>query len=351
MPTQPKKSDSIETGKVLRLIEENAACAVEFLNPQDEKAARGFKMIAYSGAVVQRYFGRMVFDLDGISLDSKRTPILKNHDPEQIVGFSDSVDRTDAGIVISGKMSKSTDAAKQVMSLSDEGFPWQASVGMEPVTVERLEPGAETVVNGSKLIGPAYVVRKSKLRESSFVPVGADGDTSGVVLSFFKENDQKEKLNMADENKPAPVDAEAVKKTTLEAERKRVAELNAAFPKDPAFANLAITKGLSVVEAKAEYSDKLQADIDARDAAELAAKSKKPGAAGVPAIKFSGASENESSEEKGFLELAGAYKEKHNCSEQVALSATARAHPEVHAAFVAQSREAKPRKIERVAGK
>jgi len=69
---------------------------------------------------------------------------------------------------------------------------------------------------------------------------------------------------MADEAKTTPatpaVDPKAIRDEALSVERKRIADLNAAFKKDPAFANQAIEQGWSVVEAKAQYADKLQAE-------------------------------------------------------------------------------------------
>ena len=83
---------------------------------------------------------------------------------------------------------------------------------------------------------------------------------------------------MADEAKPTPaapvVDPKAIRDEALSVERKRIADLNAAFKKDAAFANQAIEQGWSVVEAKAQYADKLQAENEQLRAE--AAKSAKP---------------------------------------------------------------------------
>lgn len=60
---------------------------------------------------------------------------------------------------------------------------------------------------------------------------------------------------------------EKAKGDAISAERKRAADINAAFPKDPAFASRMIAEGKSVLESKAEYSDVLQAKATADEAA------------------------------------------------------------------------------------
>lgn len=343
----------METKRDDRLLKLSEAGNLEMLplakDASNADAPRSFRMMAYSGAPVRRYFGLMAIDLAGIAFDSGRTPILKNHDPGQIVGMSEKVERTGAGLVIEGRVSRKTQAALEVANLADEGFLWQASVGLEIESVERVEPGAEVQVNGRKLSGPAYVVRRSKLRESSFVPVGADGDTSGVVLSLFEE--QKGNVMPEGEKK---TDAEAARQEALKGERQRIADLKAAFPKDQAFALEAIEKGQSVQEAKAAYADKLAADLEAKtkEIETLKKGSGKPSgqALGAQPVEF-GAGAGGDSGGKSFMELADEYAAKHACSMGKALSETARLHPEKHQAYVEECRKAPARKVERIASK
>jgi hypothetical protein len=96
--------------------------------------------------------------------------------------------------------------------------------------------------------------------------------------------EQEGEAPMADEAKPTPapaVDPKAIRDEALSTERKRIADLNAAFKKDAAFANQAIEQGWSVVEAKAQYADKLQAENEQLKAE--AAKAPKAPAGAEPA--------------------------------------------------------------------
>jgi hypothetical protein len=98
---------------------------------------------------------------------------------------------------------------------------------------------------------------------------------------------------MAEEAKTTPatpaVDPKAIRDEALSVERKRIADLNAAFKKDPAFANQAIEQGWSVIEAKAQYADKLQAENEQLKAE--ASKSAKAPAGAEPATFGAGEGE------------------------------------------------------------
>lgn len=343
--SKPAMTQKPEANQILRLEEGNIVELAKAESSGSEQ--RSFSMLAYTGAIVQRWFGRLVFDLSGIEYKKDATPILKNHNEEQIVGISETIDLTPGGILIKGKISRVTAAAKEVTELSDEKFKWQASPGLAVLSVERLEPDVKTTVNGNEVTGPLYIVRKSQLRESSFVPVGADGDTSGVVLSFFQEE-----VQMSDKSTPAAVDAEAAKKDVLNSERKRVEELKAAFPKDPEFALSAVSKGLTVIEAKAEYSDKLQKDLDARNTELAAEKAKKqPGKVEGGALVTFGGEGGGSEGDKDFMQLADDYRAKHSCSAEKAMSEVSRLHPDTHSKYVEKCRASKPREIVRESSK
>lgn len=291
-------------------------------------ASRALHILAYTGAFVSRWFGLLAFELSGIEFKNV-TPVLKDHDGQQIVGQSRKVSLTSAGIELDGFVLKSTDAAKQVVALADEDYQWQASAGFEILKLERVFEGETAVVNGKEMTGPFFVARESKLREVSFVPVGADGDTSAEVLSFFeKETRMSEKKP---EEKPG-VDALAV-------ERKRCADLKAAYPKDTEFALLAIEKGWSLLEAKAEYSDVLQVRLDAAEKAEKdrAEKDQKEGkgreSLGAPPIPHGGAG-GQAPATGDFMEQARLSAKAGGISLGKAIEKLAAENPKLHAEYV-----------------
>ncbi|MCW8129616.1 MAG: hypothetical protein KIS92_04450 [Planctomycetota bacterium] len=341
---------------LLRLTEEGNLEFLPLAKEGEKPEQRSFRMKAYSGAPVRRIFGVMAIDLAGISFAAS-TPILKNHDPDQIVGMSEQVVKTDTGLMIEGRLSRKTKAAQEVSDLADENFKWQASVGLEIQSVERVDSGAEVIVNGRKLAGPAYVVRKSKLRESSFVPVGADDDTSGEVLSLFTEQ-KGTVMSVNNDEAKAKQDAEAAKQEGVKAERQRGADLKAAFPKDQAFALEAIEKGWTVQEAKAAYADKLEATLTEKDK-EIETLKKTPAgngqASGTKPVNFgvgsNGAGEGGDGKGKSFLDLAGEIRDSQKVSVEASLTMAAEKYPEKHREYVDGARQSTPRKIERVASK
>lgn len=142
----------------------------------------------------------------------------------------------------------------------------------------------------------------------------------------------------------------------LAAERDRQKAIKGAFPKDPAFALEAIEKGLSVLEAKAAYADKLQAKVD-EDAQKLAASEQARTQAeeklvqaqkGPDAIPFRPTADaGQPQGEKDFMAAARAYREEggkdehgqYRRSMREAMSHVAYTQPKLHEAFIASQRE------------
>jgi hypothetical protein len=148
-----------------------------------EGKKRKFEGIAYSGDVIEGhwYWDRVVFDLSTTKAPAK-LPMLLGHDREKIVGFSERVE-VGGEIKVGGMLSGVTDEGKHVAATSDEGFPWQMSVHIEPRSVEEVKAGATVVVNGRTFQGPINVFRNNVIREISFTPTGWDSQTSAVAMS------------------------------------------------------------------------------------------------------------------------------------------------------------------------
>ena len=65
----------------------------------------------------------------------KPIQVLRNHDGERIVGHG--VATVAAGkLSLEGVVSSSSADANEVVTLAANGFPWQASIGAEPIKVE-----------------------------------------------------------------------------------------------------------------------------------------------------------------------------------------------------------------------
>lgn len=124
----------------------------------------------------------IVLDLNGAQLEQKR-PILLEHDRQRICAQSSSVQIVAGeGLVIAGQMLE-TESAQYVSSLADQGFEWQASVGVTPLAPANfIAAGKSVEVNGQQVAGPVLVFKQWKLGECSFVAMGADSNTSAQVF-------------------------------------------------------------------------------------------------------------------------------------------------------------------------
>lgn len=174
------------------------------LAPAAEDGPRRFSMVAYTGAPVTRAFGSAVFDLSAVELPpSGRLPILLNHDDNQIVGYADQVQVGDE-IHMSGVICDTEHGAK-VAKLADQGFTWQASIGIQVQEWTAVKDGESVKCNGRDLPGPIYMGSKTRLLEASFVPAGADNHTRAVALTSLTPDPEEAPVTEA-----TPTAAEAV---------------------------------------------------------------------------------------------------------------------------------------------
>src|SRR3989338_5906077 len=161
----------------LRFKEEDVP--VEILTSQEgEKTKRRkFSMVAHSGRVMLNHWlwGNLAIDLSGVSIGREKKPALRDHDSNRIVGWTEGINIDEKrGIVAEGIFSEKTEDGRQALELADEGFPWQASIYIPPLVIERVKDGETAEVKGQKLKGPGTIFRKSVLREVSFCALGAD---------------------------------------------------------------------------------------------------------------------------------------------------------------------------------
>lgn len=139
------------------------------------KPAR-FKMVGYSGGPVEfAYLGKVIFDLGGMRI---RIPLaaLREHTRDRATGVIDRVSQ-EGQLKAEGYFLTTPDGV-QVASLLQEGFPMEASIGVYLDTVEELKEDESKKVNGWDFSGPGLIVRKSTVREISFVSLGADENTT-----------------------------------------------------------------------------------------------------------------------------------------------------------------------------
>ncbi len=156
------------------------------VSPQqtDGKGLRKFTGVAYSGDAItsHHYWSNVVFDLSSMKLAAK-IPALIDHASSKRCGYIDSssIDQA-SGLTVSGTL-LSNEHGQAVTNDSDEGFPWQMSVHIDPDVLEEVQAGATVNVNGRTFNGPITVFRNSNIREVSFTPTGCDPNTSAIAMS------------------------------------------------------------------------------------------------------------------------------------------------------------------------
>ena len=165
------------------------------------KKLRKFAMTAYTGVSMNLGWGLpIVVDLAGMKIPSKSIPILFSHDAQQIVGHTTEIEIYGESLQkmrVKGIISGVGDAAQEVIALADNEFPWQASIGAAiDGKMELVEKGETVKVNGRSFSGPLYVARSTVLGEVSFVPIGADMNTSATVAASMKGNTMNPELKV-----------------------------------------------------------------------------------------------------------------------------------------------------------
>lgn len=158
--------------------------SVELMDkPVEEGKPRRFMLTGYTGKMFQSYWGGFIFDLGGIKTKSK-LPILRQHEYDRVVGFADKAWVEAGNFLLSGQFSGVTPDGLEVAALADEGYPWEASVGIWPLKIKVLQDKESMKVNGQTVTGPGVEVWvESEVREVSFVALGRDGDTAAIALA------------------------------------------------------------------------------------------------------------------------------------------------------------------------
>lgn len=165
------------------------------VDPVEEgKKKRTFSGVAYSGEVITDhwYWTRVIFDLDSMQIKG-RIPALLEHSSRQRAGaINTHTISHQEGLVVHGDL-MSNEFGTQVAQDSDDGFPWQMSVRIEPAKTEEVAADQTVIVNGKTLQGPITIFRGGRIREVSFCALGADENTMAVAASHNPNQPTKDK--------------------------------------------------------------------------------------------------------------------------------------------------------------
>lgn len=192
---------------------------------EEGKKKRTFSGVAYSGEVITDHWcwDRIIFDLDSMQIKG-RIPALLDHSTRQRAGAinSHSIDHQN-GLTVSGDL-MSNEFGTQVAQDSDDGFPWQMSVRIEPSAVEEIQAGASVTVNGKLHQGPITVFRGGRIREVSFCALGADDNTNAVAASHSPKQ-----FNQPEDTDVTELEKAQAKITELEGQVNTLTEQNKQF--------------------------------------------------------------------------------------------------------------------------
>lgn len=204
MPTSQSEIEAESVPSSLRIqCDEGAAVRLEAAEAaaDGKPALRKFSMTAYTGGAM-RLGGwpyPVVVDLAGMRVTRKSRPILKDHDRASIVGHTNDIEVSDTRLEVAGVISGVGNTAQEVIATSENGFPWQASLGASADKVVFIAEGKTAQANGREFTGPVYIARKSTLGEVSFVALGADDDTTARLEAESSGSEDEDTEDVADE--------------------------------------------------------------------------------------------------------------------------------------------------------
>ncbi len=185
-PTRSAASPPEQSAPQSIEITASAQIDIEAAAGEGTTALPRFRMVAYTGGAMRVAAWRhpIILDLAGLNIPSQQRPIRFSHDPASGVGHTDAIRIEQGQLIASGLVSRDTPTAREIVTSSKNGFPWQASVGASVEEFEFIREGQKVLVNGQEFAGPVNVVRKATLGEISFVDLGADGKTSVNVAAI-----------------------------------------------------------------------------------------------------------------------------------------------------------------------
>jgi hypothetical protein len=337
-----------------------------------EPKGKNFLITAYTGAPVERCWGGpLIIATSGIKANAKM-PVLREHTRDRVVGYSTKAWKENANFLIRGEFSAKTPDGQEVLALAEEGFPWQASLGVWPVKIQILESDKESAtVNGQKITGPAEIWLECYVREVSFCAVGADDQTAAISLT---ENQTKVPVsieragpqNKEEEAMPITLqqlEAEAPAllkeiRDKAQAEGAAGVKLDALLAQEPAKAETLRTEGesrertrvMEILEYEGDAAVTLEAIKSGKNFAEMVKLSRlaeKAGREQALAAMQSGAptalgqTQPPAAGGETFEVKVQQFMDGQKLTRAKAIKQAAREYPELHAAYIARQNPAK----------
>ena len=196
-----KRRSAIEAAAPDRLVELQAT--IELQAAADDASPATFRSMAYGGgAMVVSGFGETVLDLAGMDIPAT-FPILADHKNEldSVAGHGRG-EIQNGELHASGEIVRTSKAGGTIINLSKAGVPLQASMGAHPLEIRHVRAGEKIVANGREFVAGVRglkFVTKSKLRELTVTPLGADASTTVNVAAKSEDSSMIDGTLTADE--------------------------------------------------------------------------------------------------------------------------------------------------------
>lgn len=199
------------------------------LSKPTAEGERTFSGVAYAGGVItdHPWYSAVAFDLTTTTAQTP-LPLLFNHCGSPIGVIEKIV--IDTKIEIAGRLFADIDAtAKDIADKADRGIAWQLSVGIFSGATEKLNALSPHDINGQSFTGEITLLKENRIREVSFVTIGADDKTSATVFNaqLNSSNPSEESPEMKPEEIKALQDENAALKaqnSELQAQAKKDAK-------------------------------------------------------------------------------------------------------------------------------
>jgi len=158
---------------------------------EDKKSAR---IVGYSGKPILNhwFWDNLAIDIQGVKFKGNKIPILEQHDLYRKIGIAKKPTKLEDKIEYDDVTLLENEFAEEFYNNSKQGFPYQASLGVKPLRIERIEEGTSVEVNGHTLKGPGTIFRETIVRETSICVFGYDSHTNSEAFSDEDSNEEIE---------------------------------------------------------------------------------------------------------------------------------------------------------------
>ena len=154
-------------------------------------------ILVYSGGTVQPegWDYPIVVNLAGLEVRDAQTTVLKDHDPEKVVGHGTTIN-SGRDLRLQGVISGTGEAAQEVLATAKNGFVWKSSIGCDRKgQVEFIASGETLQANGQTFKGPLYYWPSSILQEVTITGRGADPNSRVSVAAKAAKPQRSPKMD------------------------------------------------------------------------------------------------------------------------------------------------------------